>query len=560
MVAVISSEGHGVNAWDTRSLASECLRQKDLADNGFAVALPASFTTATATADVRFANLVPFKSRHKLSIGPPAASGFKMQGNTTEDMPRDAAGEGVSLRLNQKIDDACANAPPRPFQRKPALDWRGLGLDRADRHRANFPARISRYEPEISYTTPLYNREADTCGSTGSLESLDTSLEIGVPCPELCYLLPEKAASGMQGMGHWGATAKQGLRRRQHGVIGVIGHISGDRRALPGVVLLAPREGGSTGSLESLDTSLEIGVPCPELCYLLPEKAASGMQGMGHWGAKAKQGLRRCEDQGRHGRRRKAEKGRQNDCDHPALDFSTVWTYAFTQRRQVFSHTPAHKRKLDAQNLTASLSTAATDGSGDAAELLQHALSAIAQDALFDGWRSTGASALGMRAREVGLRGCGLDKQLPLLPNKTSFRYRYVQGSHVQAVKNMLQHRCAREVATAEGESVDTMFGASLRNRIHPCDSFVRGPTGTTVGEQLHTFLQDKKRTGTTVGEQLHTFLQDKKRRRDRGSLMETGMDDVQAGMGKEYARTSYVHGDVADDGKQTLGAITKQT
>ena len=25
-----------------------------------------------------------------------------------------------------------------------------------------------------------------------------------------------------------------------------------------------------------------------------------------------------------------------------------------------------------------------------------------AQDALFDGWRSTGASALGMRAREVG--------------------------------------------------------------------------------------------------------------------------------------------------------------
>ena len=34
MVAVISSEGHGVNAWDTRSLASECLRQKDLADNG----------------------------------------------------------------------------------------------------------------------------------------------------------------------------------------------------------------------------------------------------------------------------------------------------------------------------------------------------------------------------------------------------------------------------------------------------------------------------------------------------------------------------------------------
>ena len=30
----------------------------------------------------------------------------------------------------------------------------------------------------------------------------------------------------------------------------------------------------------------------------------------------------------------------------------------------MFSHTPAHMRKLDAQNLTASLSTAATDGSG----------------------------------------------------------------------------------------------------------------------------------------------------------------------------------------------------
>ena len=35
----------------------------------------------------------------------------------------------------------------------------------------------------------------------------------------------------------------------------------------------------------------------------------------------------------------------------------------------------------------------------------------------------------GPTTRPSGLRGCGLDKQLPLLPNKTSFRYRYVQGS-----------------------------------------------------------------------------------------------------------------------------------